>query len=250
MGSVSVRKRGSKADPGCAGSSPSGAGGRHRAGVSTVPEEAGLRTADEGDAETRASPQAQGKVLEHPGPAFVREVIHQVREGKHGARSTKQAIAIRLSEARRADVKLGVPGRAAASTKESARRAAAHAGKKPLGRRTPRGAARAQARGTACRVASRARTAGEARRVPPKHRRAPACGAEGGPHQKSGGPQGRCPQGRPHLPVAARRSWVCRIWSSRVPSRGGRDASEPEGIRFRDALELLCGDRFDGARLI
>lgn len=33
---------------------------------------------------------------------FVREEIHHVREGKHGARSTKQAIAIGLSKARRA----------------------------------------------------------------------------------------------------------------------------------------------------
>ena len=86
--------------------------------------------------------------------------------------STKQAIAIRLSEARRADVKLGVEWRAAASSKESARRDAARAGKTPLGRRAPRGAVRAQARGTACHVASCARTAGEARRPPPMHRRA------------------------------------------------------------------------------
>jgi hypothetical protein len=37
---------------------------------------------------------------------FVREEIEHVREGKHGARSTKQAIAIGLSKARRAGVKL------------------------------------------------------------------------------------------------------------------------------------------------
>jgi hypothetical protein len=210
MGSVSVGKRGSEADPGCAGSSPSGAGGRHRAGLSTAPEEGGLRTAEEGDAETRASPQAQGKGSSTQARHSCARRSTTSGRASHGARSTKQAFAIRLSEARRADVKLGVPGRAAASTKESARRAAARAGKMPLGRRTPRGAARAQARGTAGRVASRARTAGEARHAPPKHRRAPVCGAEGGPHQKSGGPHGRSPEGRPHLPVAARRSWVCR----------------------------------------
>ena len=39
------------------------------------------------------------------GP-FVREEMHHIREGKHGARSTKQAIAIGLSKARRAGVKL------------------------------------------------------------------------------------------------------------------------------------------------
>lgn len=40
---------------------------------------------------------------------FVREEIHHVRAGKHGARSTKQVIAIGLSKARRAGVKLGRP---------------------------------------------------------------------------------------------------------------------------------------------
>src|SRR5437763_4716235 len=37
---------------------------------------------------------------------FVRKEMHHVREGKHGARNTKQAIAIGLSKARRAGVKL------------------------------------------------------------------------------------------------------------------------------------------------
>lgn len=37
---------------------------------------------------------------------FVREEIHHVREGKHGARSTRQAVAIGLSKARRAGVKI------------------------------------------------------------------------------------------------------------------------------------------------
>ncbi len=55
---------------------------------------------------------------------FVREEMHHVREGKHGARSTKQAIAIGLSKARRAGVKLGAPkkGRASASTRRKAAR--------------------------------------------------------------------------------------------------------------------------------
>jgi hypothetical protein len=39
----------------------------------------------------------------------VREEMHHIREGKHGARSTKQAIAIGLSKARRAGVKLNAP---------------------------------------------------------------------------------------------------------------------------------------------
>jgi hypothetical protein len=40
---------------------------------------------------------------------FVREEMHHIGEGKHGPRSTKQAIAIGLSEARRAGVKIGPP---------------------------------------------------------------------------------------------------------------------------------------------
>src|SRR4029077_16650137 len=46
----------------------------------------------------------QGKAPSTQAGEFVREEIHHVREGKHGARSTKQAIAIGLSKARRAGV--------------------------------------------------------------------------------------------------------------------------------------------------
>src|SRR4051812_18736406 len=53
---------------------------------------------------------------------FVREEIHHVREGKHGARSAKQAIAIGLSKARRAGVDLPPPKRAKASTRRQAAR--------------------------------------------------------------------------------------------------------------------------------
>jgi Family of unknown function (DUF6496) len=50
---------------------------------------------------------------------FVREEIHHIREGKHGARSTKQAIAIGLSKARRAGVRL--PPEAKSTSKSSRR---------------------------------------------------------------------------------------------------------------------------------
>src|SRR3954471_9237980 len=53
---------------------------------------------------------------------FVREEMHHIREGKHGARSTKQAIAIGLSKARRAGVHLDPPERGSAATKEQANR--------------------------------------------------------------------------------------------------------------------------------
>src|SRR5438309_3056498 len=51
----------------------------------------------------------EGKSPSTQAGEFVREEFHHVREGKHGARSPKQAIAIGLSKARRAGVKLGTP---------------------------------------------------------------------------------------------------------------------------------------------
>ncbi len=53
---------------------------------------------------------------------FVHEEIEHVREGKHGARSTKQAIAIGLSKARRAGVKLPTPPRGRVSEQTRVRR--------------------------------------------------------------------------------------------------------------------------------
>jgi len=53
---------------------------------------------------------------------FVREEIEHVREGKHGARSTKQAIAIGLSKARRAGVDLPPPKKGSKKVKEQAKR--------------------------------------------------------------------------------------------------------------------------------
>src|SRR6266542_4471201 len=66
----------------------------------------------------------EGKAPSTQAGEFVREEMHHIREGKHGARSTKQAIAIGLSKARRAGVKLRVPkkGRASAATRRRAAR--------------------------------------------------------------------------------------------------------------------------------
>jgi len=67
----------------------------------------------------------QGKAPTTQAGEFVREEIEHVRKGKHGARSTKQAIAIGLSKARRAGVNLKPPkrGQASARTRKSAERA-------------------------------------------------------------------------------------------------------------------------------
>jgi len=53
----------------------------------------------------------EGKSPRTQAGEFVHEEIEHVREGKHGARSAKQAIAIGLSKARRAGIDLPPPGR-------------------------------------------------------------------------------------------------------------------------------------------
>jgi hypothetical protein len=84
----------------------------------------------------------EGKAPTTQAGEFVREEIEHIREGKHGARSTKQAIAIGLSKARRAGVKLAPPkkGQVSARTRQGAKQAyragqsAKH--KKPSARRS------------------------------------------------------------------------------------------------------------------
>jgi hypothetical protein len=57
----------------------------------------------------------EGKSASTQAGEYVHEEIEHVREGKHGARSAKQAIAIGLSKARRDGVKLAPPKKGAAS---------------------------------------------------------------------------------------------------------------------------------------
>src|SRR5207302_1571588 len=67
----------------------------------------------------------EGKAPTTQAGEFVREEMEHIRQGKHGARSTKQAIAIGLSKARRAGVKLSPPkkGQTSEKTRRSAERA-------------------------------------------------------------------------------------------------------------------------------
>lgn len=67
----------------------------------------------------------KGKSSSTQAGEFVREEMHHIREGKHGARSTKQAIAIGLSKARRSGVDLQPPQKGSVSekTRRSAKRA-------------------------------------------------------------------------------------------------------------------------------
>jgi hypothetical protein len=93
--------------------------------MNPMPEKETLERAER-DAEEGKAPSTQAG-------EFVREEIHHVREGKHGARSTKQAIAIGLSKARRAGVKLPAPkkGTTSARTRSQAARDSAKGRRRP-----------------------------------------------------------------------------------------------------------------------
>jgi hypothetical protein len=98
-----------------------------------MPERETLERAQE-DAREGKSPSTQAG-------EFVKEEMDHIREGKHGARSTKQAIAIGLSKARRAGVKLKPPEEGVSEkTREQAtrdsRKGQSHSSKKPSARRS------------------------------------------------------------------------------------------------------------------
>lgn len=71
-----------------------------------------------------AEDKREGKAPTTQAGEFIREEMEHIRRGEHGARSPKQAIAIGLSKARKAGVKLPPPGagKAQPKTRESARR--------------------------------------------------------------------------------------------------------------------------------
>jgi len=79
-----------------------------------MPDKETLQRAEEDKEEGKAPSTQAGE--------FVREEIEHVREGKHGARSTKQAIAIGLAKARRAGVKLKPPKKGSKQTRKQAAR--------------------------------------------------------------------------------------------------------------------------------
>ena len=86
-----------------------------------MPEEEAIERAREDEREGKAPSTQAGE--------FVREEMEHIREGEHGARSPEQAIAIGLSKARRAGVKLPPPKRGRKRTKRRARRELAKARK-------------------------------------------------------------------------------------------------------------------------
>jgi len=95
----------------------------------------------------------QGKSASTQAGEFVREEMHHIREGRHGASSAKQAIAIGLSKARRAGVNLPPPRRG--RTSEKTRRSAASAYRKGQ-RHAPISRTQSQARSKALQREGRA----------------------------------------------------------------------------------------------
>jgi hypothetical protein len=142
----------------------------------------------------------QGKSASTQAGEFVREEMEHVRKGKHGARSTKQAIAIGLSKARRAGVKLPAPKKGKPS--EKTRRSATQAlkkGQKAVGARktsaTRSGAISAALKREGRKAASCASLSKQARSAAAKRTRAQRSAAAKkaartkGPAQRSAAPR-------------------------------------------------------------
>jgi hypothetical protein len=113
------------------------------------------RTIERARADARA-----GKAPTTQAGEFVREEIHHIREGKHGARNAKQAIAIGLSKARRAGVKLP-PNPSGETTKATKRKPSAKRSRATIGalKREGRSAASREALSRHARSSARARKA-------------------------------------------------------------------------------------------
>jgi hypothetical protein len=146
----------------------------------------------------------KGKSPSTQAGEFVREEMHHIREGKHGARSTKQAIAIGLSKARRAGVALPPPdeGMVSEKTRRNARRAY------EAGQRRKRGRSRRRSRATE-------------RALKREHRRAAS--------RKALSRQARTAAGKRS---AAERSAAARQ-ASRTKGRKGRSAAARKAVRTR-----------------
>jgi hypothetical protein len=95
--------------------------------------------------ERAAKDRREGKSASTQAGEYVHEEMDHIREGKHGARSTKQAIAIGLSKARRAGVKLPAPKNASAATRHKAEldSVAGKSGKKSVSRTRSRATSKA-----------------------------------------------------------------------------------------------------------
>ena len=103
---------------------------------------------------------------------FVREEMEHVREGKHGARSPKQAIAVGLSKARRAGVPLTPPRKG--RTSERTRRSAEAAYEVGQGRRAPRSRSAKRGRAVSAALKRERRSSASRRELSAQAKRAAA----------------------------------------------------------------------------
>jgi Family of unknown function (DUF6496) len=148
----------------------------------------------------------RGKAASTQAGEFVREEMHHIREGKHGARSTKQAIAIGLSKARRAGVNLRAPakGKASVQTRRSAKSALSRgrSRQRPSARRSRAvlGALRREGRSAASTQSLARQARQSARRRGPRARSAAAMKAV-----RTKGPRARSTAARKAARTRARR---------------------------------------------
>jgi hypothetical protein len=108
----------------------------------------------------------EGKSSTTQAGEFVREEIHHVRSGKHGVRNPKQAIAIGLSKARKAGVKLPPPPKGTASAQKESRSHRTSRRSRPSAKRSQAGLRRLKREGRsgASRQALSTQARGAARR--------------------------------------------------------------------------------------
>jgi hypothetical protein len=138
-----------------------------------MPEEEPIERAREDEREGKSPSTQAGE--------FVREEIEHIREGEYGARSPQQAIAIGLSKARRAGVKLPPPkrGNASAQTRKQAKRDIKRAGARrkkpsPTRSRATKRALKREKRSSVSRKALSRQARSAARRRPARNRSAAA----------------------------------------------------------------------------
>jgi hypothetical protein len=132
-----------------------------------MPEKA---TVEKAKADLRA-----GKSPTTAAGEFVREEIEHIRQGKHGARSPEQAIAIGLSKARRAGIPLKPPKKG--QVKKSTRQSAERDYEEGQGRRKPRRVSRKRSAAMTRRLKREPKVYGVAAGVVPARK---AGGAEAG----------------------------------------------------------------------
>ena len=103
----------------------------------------------------------EGKAPTTQAGEFVREEIHHVREGKHGVKNAKQAIAIGLSKARKAGVKLPRPPKGTASAQKESRSHRSYTRRSPSASCRPTSMGTPRRLRTSCRsrISTRTRTA-------------------------------------------------------------------------------------------